>query len=65
MFKRMIFEDWAPWFTLASFLMVFLVFLLAVVRALAADRGRMRRMALLPVNDGDEAEVVGKEGDHE
>jgi hypothetical protein len=55
LFKRMILDQWTDWLPAVSFALVFLVFLFAVVRALAGSRHRIDYLAALPF-DGDEPE---------
>ena len=49
--KRMIQESWMEWLPAVSFLLVFLVFAFAVVRALAASRANIDYLAALPISD--------------
>lgn len=51
LFKRMILDSSAAWLPAVSFLMVFLVFVLAVVRALAGNRAKLDRLASLPLEE--------------
>ena len=52
MFRRMILDEGTAWVQPAvSFVLVFLVFALAVVRALARPRAEVERLAALPVED--------------
>ena len=54
--KRMIQDSWMEWLPAVSFAMVFIVFLLALARALAATRPEVDRLAALPISD--------EKGDH-
>ena len=51
MFKRVIFDNCVDWLPAVSFFLVFLVFLLAVVRALSGQKQQMQRLATLPIDD--------------
>jgi hypothetical protein len=54
MFKRILHEDWATYVPIISFVVIFVFFLVATLRALALNKVEREHMAALPLaDDGD------------
>ena len=61
MFQRIIHEPWTAVIPALSFVILFLVFLGAAIRALIMPRGDRERLAALPLDDGTPRGEVGRE----
>jgi ABC-type uncharacterized transport system permease subunit len=54
MFKRILHEDWATYVPIISFVVIFVFFLVATLRALALNKVQREHLAALPLADDGE-----------